>query len=121
MVAKGKKQTSADSSVDSASNVTRIKATDTKADIKPAKPVKVQSVSVKKSGIKKFLSAIAKPFVLLVGYFKGAWFELKQVHWPNRRATWGLTMAVLLFSAFFIIVILLLDALFKFLFQLILG
>jgi len=54
-------------------------------------------------------------------YFKGAWYELRQVRWPNRRATWGMTLALLVFTAFFVVVILLLDALFKYVFQLILG
>lgn len=54
-------------------------------------------------------------------YFGGAWYELKQVRWPNRRATWGMTGAMLGFTAFFIVIILLLDALFKYLFDLILG
>jgi preprotein translocase SecE subunit len=54
------------------------------------------------------------------GYFKGAWVELRLVRWPTRRATWGLTFAVILFSAFFVLVILLLDILFKYLFELIL-
>lgn len=51
------------------------------------------------------------------GYFKGAWFELRQVHWPTRQATWGLTGAVLLFSAFFVLFITLLDVAFKFAFE----
>ena len=54
------------------------------------------------------------------GYFKGAWVELRQVHWPTRRATWGLTGAVLAFSGFFVGFILLLDALFKYVFETIL-
>jgi len=54
------------------------------------------------------------------GYFKGAWVELRQVRWPNRRATWSLTGAVLAYSAFFVILVLLLDALFKVLFDFIL-
>lgn len=51
------------------------------------------------------------------GYFAGAWYELKQVRWPTRKATWGLTLAVLLFSLFFVVFILLLDAGFKYLFE----
>jgi preprotein translocase subunit SecE len=51
------------------------------------------------------------------GYFKGAWVELRQVHWPTRSATWGLTGAVLLFSAFFVVFITLLDAGFKYVFE----
>ena len=54
-----------------------------------------------------------------VGYFKGAWLELKQVRWPDRKATWGMTLAVILFTAFFVILVLLLDALFQYLFDLI--
>jgi len=53
-------------------------------------------------------------------YFRGAWRELKLVRWPTRRATWSLTGAVLAFSAFFVGFILLIDAFFKYLFQLIL-
>ena len=33
-----------------------------------------------------------------VGYFTGSWQELREVNWPNRRATWSLTFAVLLFT-----------------------
>jgi len=61
------------------------------------------------------------PITAIFGYFKGAWEELRQVHWPTRKATWGLTVAVLLFSAFFVVVVLLLDAFFKYLFELVLG
>ena len=64
---------------------------------------------------------ILKPLVSIGGYFKGAWFELRQVRWPNRRATWSLTGAVLLFTGFFVVLILLLDVLFKYLFEIILG
>jgi preprotein translocase subunit SecE len=61
------------------------------------------------------------PIVAIGGYFKGAWQELKQVRWPNRQATWSMTAALLGFTAFFVVLILLLDALFKYVFQLILG
>jgi preprotein translocase SecE subunit len=64
---------------------------------------------------------LLKPLVMFGEYFKGAWFELRQVRWPNRRATWSLTGAVLLFTGFFVVLILLLDVLFKYLFGLILG
>ncbi len=54
-----------------------------------------------------------------VGYFKGAWLELKQVRWPTRKATWGLTLAVLIFTGFFLLLVTGLDTLFKYLFELI--
>jgi preprotein translocase SecE subunit len=109
----------------SQTKVTRITATDTekvvtkKAPIKADKPavIKEKAQSNKKNPIKGF----AAPFIALGTYFKGAWYELQQVTWPNRKATWSLTAALLAFTLFFVVMILLLDALFKYLFELILG
>lgn len=100
--------------------MTRITASDTTP--KKSTP-KTAPASVVKTPTQKGspLGRIATPFVALGGYFKGAWYELKQVRWPNRKATWGLTAAVIGFTAVFTIIILLLDALFKYLFQLMLG
>lgn len=63
---------------------------------------------------KKKVPGFLKPFVALGRYFKGSWQELKQVRWPNRRATWSLTIAVLLFTAFFTVLIVALDAGFEY-------
>lgn len=52
-----------------------------------------------------------------VGYFEGAWRELKQVRWPDRAATWGLTVAVVVFSLVFAAIILGLDYVFNELFR----
>ena len=93
--------------------VTRVKA----VDAKTTKPSKKEGATPT-SDTKKTPS---NPFKAIGGYFVGAWKELRQVRWPNRRATWGLTAAMLLFTAFFVVLILLLDALFKYVFQLILG
>lgn len=93
-------------------SITRIKATDKKPVVIKAK--KVQREKNEAKGPLKVLSSMG-------GYFKGAWFELRQVRWPNRRATWGLTAAVLLFTTFFVVLVVLLDILFKYLFELILG
>jgi preprotein translocase subunit SecE len=70
--------------------------------------------------ISKPLGIIKKGFLAIGRYFKYSWIELRQVRWPNRKATWSLTLAVLLFTAFFFILIVLLDAGFKELFNLIL-
>lgn len=51
------------------------------------------------------------------GYFAGAWEELKQVRWPNRRTTWALSLAVIIFSAFFVALIVVLDYFFQWLFE----
>ncbi len=111
----------------SQTTVTRIKA----ADAKPAAinktpkekiATKPETKAEKKAKVKKpSAKGIARPFVAIGGYFKGAWVELKQVRWPNRRATWSLTAAVLLYSAFFVVLVLLLDGGFKLLFDVILG
>lgn len=85
------------------------------ADKKPAEKVTTSSTT------EEVQTGVRNPFAALGRYFAGAWYELRQVRWPNRKATWGLTFAVLAFSAFFVVLILLLDALFKYIFQLILG
>ena len=54
-------------------------------------------------------------------YFKGSWFEINQVRWPDRATTWQMTGALLAFTAFFVLVIILLDSIFKYLFEFILG
>lgn len=51
------------------------------------------------------------------GYFVGSYRELRQVKWPSRRATWGLTFAVILFTAVFVVMILSLDYGFEQLFK----
>lgn len=105
----------------SQATVTRIKAADD-APAKTKKEVaKAPAQEQKKSRKKPSAKGIAKPFVAFGGYFKGAWQELKQVRWPTRRATWSLTFAVIMYSIFFIVLVLLLDALFKYLFELLLG
>jgi preprotein translocase SecE subunit len=99
--------------------VTRIVASD------PAVPTKkVAKASAKKATPDQSTEQKAErrnPLKAISDYFRGAWYELRQVRWPNRRATWGLTVAVLTFTVFFVVLILLLDALFKYLFQIILG
>jgi preprotein translocase SecE subunit len=65
--------------------------------------------------------AIAKPFVAIGRYVKASWQELRQTRWPNRRATWGLTIAVILFSIFFAALILSADNLFDKLVEMILN
>jgi len=111
---KSSKQPKVEKEVEDAPKVTRIKANDSKPKAKKAVKAKIVTEIKPKKPTKN-------PLVSLIGYFKGAWYELTQVHWPNRRATWGLTGAVLVFTAFFVILILLLDILFKYLFEQILG
>ncbi len=57
------------------------------------------------------------PFTGTWAYITGSWHELRQVRWPNRSATWGLTLAVILFTVFFAVIIILLDLGFNYLFK----
>ena len=101
---------------DEPTKVTRITANDAtpKKSAPAKKPAKAKSAVTPVSDEQKGL------WSRFLGYFSGAWYELNQVRWPNRRATWSLTGAVLAFTLFFVVFILLLDALFKFIFEAIL-
>lgn len=101
--------------------VTRITA----SDDRPKKTAKSAASRASKATKSRAVAATdetnkkAHVFARIWAYFKGAWFELRQVRWPNRRATWALTIAVVLFSLFFVLLIVLLDIFFKWLFELI--
>lgn len=94
---------------DSKTSHAKVESTKAKA---PKKVKKSETVATESKG---------NIFVRIGRYFKGAWTELRLVRWPTRKATWGLTIAVILFSAFFVALILLLDALFKWVFELIIA
>ena len=102
--------------------VTRITASDVGKAAAPrvqsGKPAKGQKTAAQAAAAKK---PTKNPFARLMRYFKGAWHELRQVRWPDRKNTWAMTGALLAFTVFFIIVILVLDFAFSELFKLILG
>lgn len=64
---------------------------------------------------------LVRPFVALGRYLRDSWREIRQVRWPNRKATWKMTFAVLIYCAIFFAFILLLDTFFTFIFNLLLG
>ena len=105
-----KKQASSEKTV-----VTRIKATE------PTPSAKKQKKKTDTKKIRKVRTSEERPtknpIVNFWRYVKGAWQELRQVHWPTRQATWSMTGAVLAFSAIFAALILLLDAGFQLLFE----
>lgn len=108
----------------SETKVTRIKASDPgqKSTKKPVvKPAVAASTARAEKAKKKRVRVGTGPFGRVGRYFTGSWYELQQVRWPDRRATWGMTGALLAFTAFFVVVILLLDAAFAYLFKLIIG
>lgn len=85
---------------------------------KTAKKLKKSSAEEKPL---KSVFILARPFVTLGRYLRDSWRELRQVRWPNRKATWKMTLAVLVYCAIFFVFILLLDMFFTFIFNLIFG
>ncbi|MBR6097886.1 preprotein translocase subunit SecE [Candidatus Saccharibacteria bacterium] len=55
------------------------------------------------------------------GYFRGAFREIRQVRWPNRKETWKLTFAVIGYVLIAAVCLMLLDMLLKYLFNTIIG
>ena len=121
--------------------ITRIKASDTprkeeksaeptitrkKVVVKDKKTEKTKKIAEKKAkkaskktdGKKTFI--LFRPFVAFFTYLRDSWREIRQVRWPNRKATWKMVIAVLVYTALFIIIISLLDLFFTWLFSLIL-
>ncbi len=64
---------------------------------------------------------LARPFVAFGRYLRDSWREIRQVRWPNRKLTWKMTLAVLIYCAIFIVFIVLLDMLFTFIFNLLIN
>lgn len=88
-----------------------------KADKKAAKAAKKAEIA--KSGKKVFI--LFRPFVAFFRYLRDAWREIRQVRWPSRKATWKMVLAVIVYTALFMIIIGLLDLFFSWLFNLILS
>ncbi len=111
----------------SETKITRISASDKAVAKKPAKAVKVKPAidNSKKAKIikqeKRSARKVKNPLAPIGRYLKGSWDELRQVRWPDRKSTWGMTGALIAFTLFFVVVILLLDAGFSYLFKLIIG
>jgi preprotein translocase SecE subunit len=79
-----------------------------------------KAISKNKSPEKKpFI--LVRPFVYLCRYLRDSWRELRQVRWPNAKATWKMVLAVFVYTALFMAAIFLLDLFFTWLFNLILG
>lgn len=47
--------------------------------------------------------------VLLLKYVRESWTELRQVSWPNARETYRLTVAVIIFSVIFALIVTVID------------
>lgn len=112
----------AKSSKQSETKVTRISASDSPAPKRASKkPTAKPAAEAETSERPARRIRRNNPFAALGRYIKGSWYELRQVRWPDRRATWGMTGALIAFTLFFVVFILLIDAGFSELFKLIMG
>lgn len=80
-----------------------------------------KKISVGKKSEQKKPFILIRPFVYLGRYIRDSWRELRQVRWPNRKMTWKMVLAVLVYTAIFVAFISLLDLFFSWLFNLILS
>ena len=87
--------------------------------IKTAEKAVAKEPAKKQSEKKPFI--LIRPFAAIIRYIKESWYELRQVRWPNRKTTWKMVLAVLVYTALFVAIISLLDLFFSWLFGLILG
>ena len=109
--------------------ITRIKASDgsTKKEEAASEPtitrkkLVVKDKKAEKAKRKETRKREKTGRVSLWRYLKESWQELRQVRWPNARATWKMVLAVLIYTVLFIAIISLLDVFFTWLFNLILG
>jgi preprotein translocase SecE subunit len=95
---------------------------DKKQEKKKAKEIRKAEKAEKKAekakeGKKTFI--LFRPFVAFGRYLRDSWREIRQVRWPNRKATWKMVGAVLVYTALFVIFISLIDLFFRWLFSLI--
>lgn len=86
---------------------------------KEAKLAKKEAKKETKEKGEKKPFILFRPFVALFRYLRDSWHEIRQVRWPNRKATWKMVLAVLVYTAIFIVIISLLDLFFTWLSSLI--
>ena len=86
---------------------------------KAEKKAEVKTEKVKSKKDKKPF-VLFRPFIALGHYLRDSWREIRQVRWPNRKTTWKMVLAVFVYTAIFVVIIMLLDALLTLLFNFIL-
>ena len=95
-------------------HITKIKAGE------PSKKAEKIAEKIEKPKVKKPF-VLFRPFIAIGRYFKESWQEIRQVRWPNRKATWKMVLAVIIYAAIFVAFLMALDALFSLIFNQILG
>ncbi|MBQ6460999.1 preprotein translocase subunit SecE [Candidatus Saccharibacteria bacterium] len=90
-----------------------------KANRKATKKVEKEAKKAEKAKSNKKVFILFRPFVAFGRYIRDSWREIRQVRWPNRKATWKMVLAVIIYTALFVALISLLDLFFTWLFSLI--
>ena len=98
-------------------NAKKLAKLEKKAEKLAAKKAKKASGEKSKNPFIRFLLFITTPIRAFFRYLAESWQELKQVRWPNRKMTWKLVFAVILYTVIFAAIIMVLDALFTLLFN----
>ena len=98
-------------------NAKKLAKLEKKAEKLAAKKAKKASGEKSKNPLIRFLLFITTPIRAFFRYLAESWQELKQVRWPNRKMTWKLVFAVILYTVIFAALIMVLDALFTLLFN----
>ena len=97
--------------------LTKLEKAQQKYEKKQLKKQQKLAKKANKKPLPKALRILAAPFRKIGGYSHASSQELRQVRWPNRKMTWKLVSAVVIYTVLFSVVIMLLDAGFTLLFN----
>lgn len=120
----GKDKKTAAKASDSTTKVRVLKASEAVEEPKKVKKEKIKMDSEepkKRRHLPKPIRILFTPVFAIGRYLRDSWRELRQVRWPNRKTTWKMTLAVIVYTLTLFLLIGLLDALFKFIFNKVLG
>ena len=90
-----------------------------KANRKATKKAEKEAKKAEKAKSNKKVFILFRPFAAFGRYMRDSWREIRQVRWPNRKATWKMVLAVMVYTILFVALISLLDLFFTWLFSLI--
>ena len=97
--------------------LTKLEKAQQKYEKKQAKKQAKLEKKANKKPMPKVLRILTAPFRKIGGYSHASWQDLRQVRWPNRKMTWKLVSAVIIYTVIFAAFIMLLDAGFTLLFN----
>lgn len=96
---------------------TKLEKAQQKYEKKQAKKQAKLAKKTNKKPMPKALRILTAPFRKIGTYIRESWQELRQVRWPNRKMTWKLVSAVIVYTIVFAVFIMLLDVGFTLLFN----